>query len=243
MAVEVEHVTVRFGGNTVLDDVSLAAPDGRITALIGPNGGGKTTLFNVITGVQKPQAGTVRLAGRDVTQVAPHVRVRGGLGRTFQRLELFGTLTVRENLRTAAASIPRRRRSAAVEEMIERLALGQIAEQRCDTLPTGSGRVVELARALMRRPAVVLLDEPASGQDEEESARFSALLVELAAGGLTVLLVEHDMDLVMRISDHVHVLDFGRLIASGAPHDIVADPVVQAAYLGAPGASAADTRP
>lgn len=235
MSLEVDHVTVRFGGNTVLDDVSLAAADGRITALIGPNGAGKTTLFNVMTGVQRPVEGRVRLDGRDVSHAAPHRRVRAGLGRTYQRLELFGTLTVRENLRTAAASVPRRRRAAVVDEMIERLGLDAIAEQRCDTLPTGNGRIVELARALVRRPSVVLLDEPASGQDDEETARFSRVLVELAAEGTAVLLVEHDMELVMRISDHVHVLDFGRLIASDTPERVSSDPAVQAAYLGSAG--------
>ncbi|MGB6057349.1 MAG: ABC transporter ATP-binding protein [Microthrixaceae bacterium] len=232
MALEVSDVKVRFGGNIVLNHVSLDAPDGSITALIGPNGAGKTTLFNVITGVLKPTSGTVRLGHVDMTPMSAHRRVRSGLGRTFQRLELFGTLSVAENLRVAASPLPRGRRQSAVEGVIELLGLGPIADVRSDTLPTGTGRLVELGRALVGEPTVLLLDEPASGQNDDETAAFSDLLVELAGGGLTILLVEHDMDLVMKISDRIHVLDFGRLIASGTPDAVRANPKVQAAYLG-----------
>ncbi len=232
MALEIDDVTVHFGGHRVLDRVGLDAHRGRITALIGPNGAGKTTLFNVITGVQRPGSGTVRLDGNDLAGRAPHRRARAGLGRTFQRLELFGTLTVRENLRVAAAAVPRRRRDHVVDRTVDRLGLGAVAGARCDTLPTGTGRLVELGRALVGSPTVLLLDEPASGQDDAETARFSRLLVDLATDGMTVVLVEHDMDLVMRISDRVHVLDFGRLIASGTPDEVRLDPAVQAAYLG-----------
>lgn len=232
MGLEVSAVTVRFGGNLVLDEVSLDALGGQVTALIGPNGAGKTTLFNVITGVLKPQAGRISLDGRDLTNMSAHARVRAGLGRTFQRLELFGTLTVRETLRVAASRAPRSRRHEIVESIIDRLELGTIADVRTDSLPTGTGRVVELARALVGSPSLLLLDEPASGQNDEETRRFSSLLGELASEGMTILLVEHDMDLVMNISDRIHVLDFGRVIASGAPAEVRADPVVQAAYLG-----------
>ncbi len=233
MALIVDEVTVWFGGHRALDDVSLDATDGQITALIGPNGAGKTTLFNVIAGVQRARTGVVRLGDRDLTRLSTHRRARAGLGRTFQRLELFGALTVRENLRVAARAVPRSRRGEVVDAVLDRLDLGPIAEVRSDTLSTGTGRVVELGRALVCEPEVLLLDEPASGQDDQETARFSSLLVDLAAEGMTVLLVEHDMELVMRISDRIHVLDFGRLIASGDPDAVRADPAVQAAYLGA----------
>ncbi|HTO01622.1 MAG TPA: ATP-binding cassette domain-containing protein [Microthrixaceae bacterium] len=232
MALEVSNVKVRFGGNTVLNDVSLDAPDGAITALIGPNGAGKTTLFNVITGVLNPASGRVGLGSLDLTRMSAHRRVRSGLGRTFQRLELFGTLSVTENLRVAATSLPRGQRQASVDAIIERLGLGSIADIRTDTLPTGTGRLVELGRALLGQPKLLLLDEPASGQDDEETVAFSNLLVELANEGLSVLLVEHDMDLVMRISDRIHVLDFGTLIASGTPTEMRSNAMVQAAYLG-----------
>lgn len=232
MALEVSDVTVNFGGNTVLDGVSLDALDARITALIGPNGAGKTTLFNVITGVLKPSSGTVRLDSVDLTAMPPHRRVRVGLGRTFQRLELFGTLSVAENLRVAASALPRGRRQQAVDATIESLGLGAVCDLRSDTLPTGTGRLVELGRVLVRQPKVVLLDEPASGQNDEETAAFSELLLGLAADGLAVLLVEHDMDLVMKISHRIHVLDFGELIVSGTPDEVRSDALVQAAYLG-----------
>jgi branched-chain amino acid transport system ATP-binding protein len=233
VGVEVEHVTVWFGGHRALDDVTLDAPDGRITSVIGPNGAGKTTLFNVITGVQKPRSGTVRLDGVDLAGRSTHRRAVAGLGRTFQRLELFGALTVRENLRVAAKRVPRSDRTATVETVVDRLGLGDVAETRADSLSTGTGRVVELGRALIGQPTTLLLDEPASGQDDAETERFSALLADLAADGLAILLVEHDMELVMSISDHIHVLDFGHLLASGRPAEVRADAMVQAAYLGA----------
>ncbi len=232
MTLDVAGVTVTYGGSRVLDDVFLDAADGSVTALIGPNGAGKTTLFNVITGVTEPRSGTVHLDGNDVSRLAVHKRARAGLARTFQRLELFGTLTVAENLRVAAASLSRRDRSVAVDTTIERLGLGAVAQTRCDTLSTGTGRIIELGRALVAGPTFLILDEPASGQDDTETDHFSELLVDLAAGGLGILLVEHDMNLVMRISHRIHVLDFGHLIASGTPDEIRADPAVQAAYLG-----------
>lgn len=239
MTLQIDHVRVAFGGNLVLDDVGLDAPTGQVTALIGPNGAGKTTLFDVITGVLEPQAGTVTLDGEDLAGQGVHRRARAGLGRTFQRLELFGTLTVRENLQVAAAVLPRRSRTTAVDAAIERLGLGRIADERSGALPTGTGRLVELGRALVAGPKVLLLDEPASGQNTHETETFSALLSRLAGEGLTVLLVEHDMDLVMRTADRVHVLDFGQVIASGSPDEVRADPNVQAAYLG-DGAGTAD---
>ncbi|MBS1847576.1 MAG: ATP-binding cassette domain-containing protein [Actinobacteria bacterium] len=237
MTLIVEHVRVVYGGNTVLDDVSLAARDAQVTALIGSNGAGKTTLFNVITGVRVPERGTVRLDDVDLRRHAVHRRVREGLGRTFQRLELFDSLTVAENLTVAASNVPRRARARSVAATIDRLGLTHLADERCATLPTGTGRLVELGRALVRNPKVLLLDEPASGQTAPETERFSALLQELATEGLAILLVEHDMNLVMRTADVVHVLDAGRIIASGPPEVIRADPHVQHAYLGFEGAA------
>ena len=241
MSLTVDGVRVAYGGNVVLDGVSLEADAGRVTALIGPNGAGKTTLFNVITGVLRPGAGTVVLDGRDLAGLSVHRRVRAGLGRTFQRLELFDTLTVRENLQVAASVLPAKRRTAAVDGMIDRLGLQPVAEVRSGTLPTGTGRVVELGRALVTEPQVLLLDEPASGQTAEETEAFSTLLVELAEAGLAVLLVEHDMDLVMRTATRIHVLDFGQVIASGTPDEVRDNAAVQAAYLGvAPAPEAVD---
>jgi branched-chain amino acid transport system ATP-binding protein len=233
VALEVQGVTVRFGGHTALDAVTLDAPDGLVTGLIGPNGAGKTTLFNVVTGVQRPQSGSVRLHGRSLDGVPAHQRARQGLGRTFQRLELFGSLSVRDNIRVATTSLPRASRAARTQELLERVGLERVAEQQADTVSTGTGRLIELARCLATAPQVVLLDEPASGQDEQETERFAALLTELASDGIAILLVEHDMDLVMRVCQRLHVLDFGHLIASGTPDEVRVDDRVQAAYLGA----------
>jgi branched-chain amino acid transport system ATP-binding protein len=234
---EVSGVTVRFGGNVALDNVELTAEPGVITGLIGPNGAGKTTLFNVITGLLPPNSGRIRIADRDVTRLSPTKRARRGLGRTFQRLELFSLLSVRENIRVAAdlrkgwardKSDP----AAVVEEIIERIGLQDVADARVDSLPTGQCRLVELGRCLATRPQVLLLDEPASGQDEHETVAFAALLRELATSGMAVVLVEHDVHLVMEVCSSVHVLDFGRIIASGTPAEIQANEAVLAAYLG-----------
>ncbi|UGQ13309.1 ABC transporter ATP-binding protein [Yinghuangia sp. ASG 101] len=242
MGLEVTGVTVRFGGHVALDNVSLHAQNGLVTGLIGPNGAGKTTMFNVITGLQAASSGTVTLDGRDVGRLAPYKRARRGMARTFQRLELFGSLTVRDNIHVAAAQYRLRHPTAesagrTTGELIERLGLVPIADVRADSLPTGQGRMVELARALACRPRLLLLDEPASGQDESETAEFSRVLREVAAEGAAVLLVEHDMDLVMSVCDELHVLDFGRKLAQGTCAEIQADARVRAAYLGEPEAS------
>ncbi len=208
-----------------------------MTGLIGPNGAGKTTLFNVITGLLPPNAGRVVLDGRDITKVNPTKRARLGLARTFQRLELFHVLSVRENIRVAAdirkgyardGSNP----ATVVEEIIERIGLRDVADARVDSLPTGQCRLVELGRCLATQPKVLLLDEPASGQDEEETEQFAALLRQLAAEGVAILLVEHDVHLVMSVCTRVHVLDFGRIIAAGTADEIQQDEAVLAAYLG-----------
>jgi branched-chain amino acid transport system ATP-binding protein len=211
---EIEEVSVHFGGLLAVDDASLSVPAGCVTGLIGPNGAGKTTLFNVITGLQAPSRGRVLLDQADVTRRRPYRRARLGIARTFQRLEAFGSLTARENV------------------LLERVGIARVAGTRVDSLPTGSARLVELARALATEPKVLLLDEPSSGLDEQETDALGVLLHELTAGGLGVLLVEHDMPLVMEACSHISVLDFGRVIAQGSPSEIQADPSVQRAYLG-----------
>ena len=232
MALEVRDVTVDFGGHRALDDVTFDAQPGQITALIGPNGAGKTTIFNVITGVQPPKRGTVLLDGEPLDRLPVHRRARRGLARTFQRLELFPSLTVRDNIRVAAAGLPRSQRHIVVEDVLHRLGLTSIADTRSGEVSTGTGRLIELARCLVTNPKALLLDEPASGQDDQETAAFKIVLRQLADDGHIVLLVEHDMDLVMSVCDRIHVLDFGKLLASGTPAEIRADVVVQAAYLG-----------
>ncbi|MEY2405248.1 MAG: branched-chain amino acid transport system ATP-binding protein [Acidimicrobiaceae bacterium] len=231
-SLSVEDVTVRFGGVVALDAVSLSAPDATVTGLIGPNGAGKTTLFNVITGLQASSAGAVRLGGEDISSLKAHHRARRGLARTFQRLEMFGSLSVRDNLLVAAESRGVVSPRAVVDDILARLGLRSLADTRANALPTGTSRLVELGRALATAPTVLLLDEPASGLDDHETEHFGQLLVELAADGLAILLVEHDVDLVMQVCSTVHVLDFGVRIASGGPAEVREDPGVQAAYLG-----------
>lgn len=230
---EVEDITVTFGGQRALSGVSLAAQQGHVTGLIGPNGAGKSTLFDVISGLRRPASGRVFLGGQDVTRAGPSRRAKHGLARTFQRLELFGRLSVRDNLLVAAELGPQRRKaSEVVDEIIDRLSLGEVAEVTADALSTGMGRLVEVARALAVHPSVILLDEPAAGQDPEETERFSVLLRSLADDGVAVLLVEHDMELVMNVCDQVYVLDLGKIISVGTPDVIRRDESVLAAYLG-----------
>lgn len=233
----VDDVEVRFGGLHALSGVSLEAPRGRVTGLIGPNGAGKTTLFNVVTGLQRPTSGRVLLDGRNVTRRDPRTRARRGLARTFQRLEVFGSLTVRENVLLAAElergwRLGRRSPGLVADELLERVGLVEQRSRPASELSTGSARLLELARALATSPSVLLLDEPGSGLDESETRALGDLLVELAADGTAVLLVEHDVELVMRVCSHLYVLDFGRLLVEGAPAQIQADARVQAAYLG-----------
>ncbi len=235
---EVVGVTVKFGGITAVNDAALSAEPGSITGLIGPNGAGKTTLFNVISGLQAPTSGRVRFKNQDVTKSTVNHRAKAGMGRTFQRLEAFGSLTVRENVQVAreihggVASWFGRRKDNRVDELIELVGLGRYAEQRADSVPTGVARLLEVARALAVEPHLLLLDEPSSGLDEAETEAFGVLLRDLAARGCAVLLVEHDMDLVMGVCDLIHVLEFGEVIATGTPAQIRANPAVQAAYLG-----------
>ncbi|WP_405594668.1 ATP-binding cassette domain-containing protein [Streptomyces sp. NBC_01092] len=243
---DAEGIRVSFGGVTALDGVSIEAPAGRITGLIGPNGSGKTTLFNAISGLIRPDEGRIVLNGRDVTSTPAHVRSRLGICRTFQRLELFETLTVGQNVLAAAemSSHRSRRRGAeqAAQHALQRVGLANLADQPTDQLPTGSARLLELARTLAAEPRLLLLDEPAAGLNDTETQAMGRLLQQLADEGLAIILAEHDMTLVMAVSHVVNVLDFGRLIASAPPAQIRADPAVHVAYLGAGGASPSTRR-
>ncbi|MEZ5169356.1 MAG: ABC transporter ATP-binding protein [Acidimicrobiia bacterium] len=236
-ALEVVGVTVGFGGLLALDDVTLDAQAGIVTGLIGPNGAGKTTLFNAICGLQSMQRGQISLCGRPITRSAPHVRARRGLARTFQRLEVFGSLSVRDNVRVAAEihnvfSDVTGEADAVVDPILERVGIGDIADEYVDALPTGQARLVELARALATEPKVLLLDEPSSGLDPSETREMGTLLTEIGSEGLAILLVEHDVGLVMSTCARIHVLEFGTVIAQGTPDEIRGDEQVQAAYLG-----------
>jgi branched-chain amino acid transport system ATP-binding protein len=234
---EVDEVVVQFGGVTAVDGACFAARSGKVTGLIGPNGAGKTTCFNVISGLQRPTRGRVRFEGRDVTRMPVHRRARRGMGRTFQRLEAFGSLSVRDNVR-AAVDIHRgpagflKRGGADVDALLDRVGILEHAQERADSIPTGTARLLELARCLATQPKLLLLDEPSSGLDEAETDAFGELLASLANEGRSILMVEHDMDLVMAVCDEIHVLDFGRVIASGSPVQIRGDRRVQEAYLG-----------
>ena len=234
---ETRDVVVRFGVLQAVSRASIEVIEGRVTGLIGPNGAGKTTCFNVITGLQEPTSGKVLFEGQDITNKNPYKRARLGIARTFQKLEVFGSLSARENILVAAEQRKTWDRSgfspaAVCDEILEKTGLSDVSEFMVGTLPTGTARLVELARALASNPRVLLLDEPSSGLNEEETAEMAALLRTFVAEGLAVLLVEHDMSFVMGTCEYIHVLDFGTIIASGTPSEVQANSAVQAAYLG-----------
>ena len=240
---ELRGVTRRFGdGDAAVEavrSVDLSVAAGEIVLIMGPSGSGKTTLLTMIGGLLRPSAGRVLLGGADITGTPTHGRARAGLARTFQRLELFGVLTAHANVRVAADLAHRRGhhqgRSAdeVAEALLARVGLTDVADVRADQLPTGQARLVEVARALAAAPKVLLLDEPASGLDEGETSALGALLRELAADGIAIVLVEHDVPLVLSTCDRVHVLDVGRVLAVGSPDEIRNDQRVHDAYLGA----------
>jgi branched-chain amino acid transport system ATP-binding protein len=240
-------ISVSFGGLRAVRDVDLDVEAGQLVGLIGPNGAGKTTFIDAVTGFV-PHEGTVTLAGTDITGTPPHARARRGLARTWQAIELFDDLSVRENL-TVAAHRPSMlatlkelvtgpiTRSSAVEEALEEFSLGDIADATPSELTQGQRKLVAVARALAARPKLLCLDEPAAGLDASESVAFSHHLRGIVDRGTPVLLIDHDMGLVLGICDQVVVLEFGEVIARGTPREVREDPRVVAAYLGSAAAA------
>jgi branched-chain amino acid transport system ATP-binding protein len=248
---ECRGITVRYGGLLAVNDVSISVPAGELVGLVGPNGAGKSTLFGVVSGLVTPSRGTVLIDGEDVTRASPQLRAARGLARTFQHPEIFGGLTVRQHLVLAHRARTAKRRvwsdlftlgslrpadseeKAMVDGLIESLGLVTIADRPATGLPLGLCRLVELGRALATSPTVLLLDEPSSGLDSAETGEFEETLRRMAGErGVSVLIVEHDVELVMRLCPQMHVLDFGLCIADGSPDEIRTNPHVRAAYLG-----------
>ena len=247
-SLEVQGVTVRFGGLTALDGVSLTAVPGQVTGIIGPNGAGKTTLLNVLCGFVRPESGTIRFGGRELTGLRPHRLAGLGIARTLQGVGLFGGLSVVENVMVGAtvharagfwsalAGAPRsdrdeRRLRERALAALDQVGAAEHAEARPDTLAFGVRKRVALARALAARPRLLLLDEPASGLSEQELPELGGLISGLADDA-TLVVIEHRMDLMMSVCDTITVLDFGKVIATGTPSQVQADPAVTAAYLG-----------
>ena len=248
VGLEVRGLKVRFGGHLAVNDVSLEAPMGRITGLIGPNGAGKTTTFNACSGLLRPTTGQIRLKGADVSSRPPAARARLGLGRTFQRMQLFDSMTVAENVslgreaELAGGSFlsqlfskpgDRALLEESTRDAMRLCGVSHLAHAKAGDLSTGQRRLVELARALAGSFDVLLLDEPSSGLDRVETEAFGRVLQRVVRErGTAILLVEHDMSLVMDICEYIYVLDFGQLVFEGAPAEVSASAIVRAAYLG-----------
>jgi branched-chain amino acid transport system ATP-binding protein len=241
---QVFGMTIMFGGIRALDDISFKILPKQIVGIIGPNGAGKTTAFNVITGAYRPSKGEVRLDGQTVTTKPSHLIARAGISRTFQNIRLFGDLTVWEHLLVAQPHnqlalrrlLPMRwanpQALRRAEEVLEFLKLQEVKDRVARSLPYGVQRRVEMARAITARPKLLLLDEPVAGMNHDEAEDIRRLILKLRDGGLSILLIEHDMAFVMNLCDYLYVLDFGRMIARGRPDEIRSNPTVLDAYLG-----------
>lgn len=233
-ALAVSDMTVDYGGFRAVNAVSLYVPSGQVQGLIGPNGAGKTSLFNAICGYVRPRTGRVQVHGRSIRSGSPHAAWKAGLGRTFQKAELFWTLTVRDHMDLARRRAVRRSlEPPTTDHLLDLLGLTPIADETVANLPLGTMRLVELGRALATGSSLLLMDEPCSGLDRSETVEFERVLRSVHdAMKLTFLIVEHDMEFVLSIAGHVVVLDAGRVIAEGNPAQITRDPAVHQAYLG-----------
>jgi branched-chain amino acid transport system ATP-binding protein len=230
----VRNVSRRFGGLLAVNDVSLAAPEGRITALIGPNGAGKTTLFAIVSGFLRPSAGTIRFRGEDITGEPPYRLARRGIARTFQIVQPFADLSVRDNIRVGAYLRHPARADAerAAEAVASEVGLAPVLDRPADTLTIAGRKRLELARALATEPKLLLLDEVLAGLNPSEIREIVPVIRGLRDCGITIVMIEHVMQAVMSLAEHVFVLAEGRIIAAGAPAEVAADPAVIEAYLG-----------